>query len=571
MAQKIEITDLNQPYVAPDGASIDQLKELAVDAQQRALAILDKDEYTDEEYAQAEWLGNAIDAINVTVGELETAEADKQRKREELKAKVAPTDPNGGEGDGDGSEPAPAPAPAPDAVPVPVLAAAVVPSIADIARNSTAPDVKAIRPSSGSANLIAAADVPGFSNGQDLTVADLGKAFEARAKGLPRQGAGRVQSGFAKIVLAADPALTASSTNDDINEVLNRAVDESRLPGGSLVAAGGWCAPSETLYDLLNVSTRDGLISIPEVSVNRGGVKFALGPEFSTVYAGGGFTSLTESQVIGGSTKGVFNIPCPSWTDNRMGVDVAYFTGDILTERGFPEGLTDYITKALIVFDHLTSFNTISDMVAGSTAVDMTTSSAAPQTDFGATAQILGSLELQVMDMKYRGRLSLTDSVEVVLPVYAKGIMRSDLTKRVGLGPEQIAVADAQIDALFRARNMNVQYVYDWQENISSGGTANPFGNGAASGFATQWPQKLKALVYPAGTWARALSPVLELSSVYDSTLLPHNQYVALFTERGRLTLKKGFDSRVVTVYSNPSGLTSGYISQSHPAAATLF
>jgi hypothetical protein len=36
--------------------------------------------------------------------------------------------------------------------------------------------------------------------------------------------------------------LIARSVTDD--QVLERAADQHRLPGGSLVAAGGWCAPS---------------------------------------------------------------------------------------------------------------------------------------------------------------------------------------------------------------------------------------------------------------------------------------------------------------------------------------
>lgn len=573
MAHKIEISeDLTQPYVAPEGATLEQLRELAQSANEAALALLNKDNVSDDDLAKANWLATAIDAVNESASGLEAAEAEKAATLEALKGRFTPADPQE-DADVAGQVEAPVAAPVADAaVLVAAAHAAKAPSIAEIAAAQKRPDVANIRRTNGVVSLVAAADVPGFGNGQALNIDELGKVFEARAKGFAgmagTKGSTR-PTGFANIVLAADESLVASASDDNIQEVLLHAVDERRLPGGSLVAASsqGWCAPSETLYDLLNVSTSDGLISLPEITVTRGGVKYALGPDFSTVYAGGGFTTLTEAQVISGTTKNVFNIPCPSWTDHRMGADVAYFTGDILSERGFPEGKTDYITKALIAFDHLTSANTIADMVAGSTAVALT-SSAAPQADLGAVPTLLGALELQIEDMKYRNRLGRGQSVELVLPFFARGILRSDLAKRQGTDMSTVNVTDAQIDELFRDRGANPQYVYDWQENISTGGTANPFGGATA---ASTWPQTLKALLYPAGTWARALNPVIELSTVYDSTLLTNNQYVALFTERGRLTLKRGFDSRVVTLLSNPSGLTSGYVAQTHPAAATLY
>jgi hypothetical protein len=43
---------------------------------------------------------------------------------------------------------------------------------------------------------------------------------------------------------------------------------------GALVAAGGWCAPSETLYSLADMGTLDGVLTLPNVTVKRGGIKY---------------------------------------------------------------------------------------------------------------------------------------------------------------------------------------------------------------------------------------------------------------------------------------------------------
>lgn len=568
MAHKIEISeDLTQPYAPPADAPLDVLREIAQSANDTAIALLEKPgkDVTDDDLARANWLSAAVDATQASIAVVEQKEQERQNTVDELKGKFKPADPQA-DADISGQSAAPADAGAePAALP---LAAAAVPSIGAIARSQSRPNVPT--PSRGRVTLTAAADVPGFSNGQHLDLdpesPHLGEAFIARARGLTGQrGAGRVQSGFAKIVVDADPAVVASgsgATSVNVMEALKNATDQKRLPGGALTAAG-WCAPSEVLYDPLNLSTAEGLISVPEISAPRGGLRWTTGPDFGTVYGNGTF-SLTETQAIAGQTKPVFNIPCGTWTEARMNADGIYLTGDILTEHSWPEGISDYIVKGQIAWQHKVSGATIADMVAGSTVKDLS----GPY-EFGAIPTILGALELQAEDMKYRGRLSRNAPLEVILPFFARGIIRSDFAKRLDSDAgASISVTDAQIDDMFAVRGLNVQYVYDWQDAIVTSGS----GSGAMGSETTPvstWPQTFKALMYPAGTWARALAPVIELSTVYDSVLLTNNQYIALFIEQGRLTIKRGFDSRVVTLMSNPSGVTGGYASPTNPQAAT--
>ncbi|MGZ7390174.1 major capsid protein, partial [Streptococcus pyogenes] len=83
---------------------------------------------------------------------------------------------------------------------------------------------------------------------------------------------------------------------------IDHATDESRLDGGSLVAAAGWCAPSETIYDFLPTPAAANLFSLPEISLSRGGLRYPVEPDFSTLYATNRGT-MTEAQAISGQTK----------------------------------------------------------------------------------------------------------------------------------------------------------------------------------------------------------------------------------------------------------------------------
>ena len=107
-------------------------------------------------------------------------------------------------------------------------------------------------------------------------------------------------------------------------------------------------------------------------------------------------------------------------------------------------------------------------------------------------------------------------------------------------------VSDSRMDGWFRARGINVQYVYDWQALTGDG-----------SAF-TKWGSEVKFLMYSAGTFVKGTSDILTLDTVYDSTLLGRNDYTALFTEEGWLVAKMGHDSRVVTVPVEPTGHTAG-------------
>lgn len=587
MAHKIEIPeDLTQPFLVPDGATVSQLTELAAEAQDRALALLGDDDSDPSQEAldQARYLQGVLAVVQGAQGELEQAAAERKKMVDELRSQMRP-----GEAEGDGGQPAQAPSPT-DVVPEAVVAAGQqpvrVPTYREIAGEVGKPEMPINR---GHVVLTAAANVPGFVAGAELETEQLGQAFESRAsvlaafKGKAGKGSEqvRVQHGFATIRTdVADQGLVAGAhvDSDGVDLSVQYAIDHyikslAAKTGqgiGALVAAG-WCAPSQVIYDLLNLSTAEGLLTLPEISVERGGLKWATGPDFGTVYGSGMFTTLTETQAIAGNTLANFDIPCPSPTESRMNADALYLKADILSNKGWPEAITDFITKALIAWQHYVSAKTIADLVAGSQAVNLSqfgTGNVAPE--FGAIPTVLGGLELQVEDMRYRMRLSRSVPIEVVLPYFARGILRSDMAKRLDDdGGTSVGITDAQLDNWFAVRGMNPQFVYDWQDNIASGGTANPFGNMAASGYATTWPQTLQAIIYAPGTWARALTPVIELSTLYDSTLLTSNQYVGLFTEQGRLTIKRGFDSRVVTLASNPSGVTGGYATPASPQAST--
>lgn len=328
-----------------------------------------------------------------------------------------------------------------------------------------------------------------------------------------------------------------------IEEVLRLATDETRLPGNSLVASGGWCAPSETLYDLLELESREGIFSIPEFGMKRGGIKRTLGPDFGTLYNQiEGFRYTEEEDKAGnydgkgGGSKPCFKVECPDFDEFRLDVAGLCITAGLLQQRAYPEMIARTLRGALIAHEHRMAGLILSEIEKGSTAVSYATAD-------GVTANLLAAIELQVQHMRYYHRLPQTTSLEAVFPFWVRGAIRADLSKRNGV--DLINVTDQTIDAWFRTRGINPQFVYNWQDLNVMSATAM-----------TAFPDTVKFLLYPAGAWVRGSSDIITVDTLFDSTQLGQNDYTALFTEEGYVVVKMSHDSRVISVKIDPSGVT---------------
>lgn len=407
----------------------------------------------------------------------------------------------------------------------------------------------------------AAGNLRGIASGENLDYVDMGRAVEASLRGYDAKAYEaaarsnqRLSARVGAIVIdkPIDPDLVVSETDskERIGEVFAHAADESRLDGGTLLASGGWCAPSETLYDLYDQGeSNEGMLNVAEVTVRRGGIQFPLPQNFSTVFAGLGW-QYTEAQDEAGTyavTNGVGNggagdkpcfvVDCPDFDEERLDAVGLCIKAGLLQRVGYPEFIADTVRKALVAHAHTLNAKKINAIVAGSTAVNMAA------TQQGAVAPILTAIELQVEHYRYSHLQNHNTTLEAVFPFWVRGAIRSDLSRRLGLA--EFDVPDARIDGWFRQRGVRPQYVYDWQ-NIAATG---------ATGF-TAWPQNVQFLLYKAGTWVVGGADVLTVDTLYDSTLLGQNDYTALWTEEGMLVAKRGLDSRLITTSIVADGAT---------------
>ena len=268
--------------------------------------------------------------------------------------------------------------------------------------------------------------------------------------------------------------------------------------------------------------TIDGLITVPEVSAPRGGINLTTGPARPTV-DDFGFTQ-TEAQAIADTPKTLEEIVCPDFDEYRLDAIGYGYTIPFLTNKAYPELVTDALRFAGVLYAHKVNKRVIADIVAFAPAATYTALG-------GSLTDTLEALSIVAVKERRKWHIGVNTVMEVKLPEFAKEVFRADLSRRNAVALD--AVTDEQINAHFTTRQLAVEYVADWQD---------------LSGANAVFPATFNALIYPAGTFVKAVEDVVNLSAVYDAASLKLNTYTGVFFEQGLLVAKAGFGATEVTI-----------------------
>lgn len=313
---------------------------------------------------------------------------------------------------------------------------------------------------------------------------------------------------------------------------------------GSLTAAGGWCAPSEQLYDFCAVPLATDLLVMPEVNIStRGGIRWPNEPDLSGIFDSFEFFfTEPELEALPAPIKECVEIPCPDeYTEIRLNAVGWCVEAGILQTQAWPELIQWFMESITQEHFRALSRRSILDMVSGSTPISVTSASLG----VSATSSVLNTLELMAINLRLNKGYARGYPIEVVAPNWLHAIIRADLAQQEGIDTKN--VTDAQIDSWFSGRGIRPQFVADWQTRET----------GMPGNLATvQWPGSVSVLMYPAGTWFRNLTPVIEFGVQYPRELLQINRYSRFFTEDAYAVGKRCDESLVVTV---PTCVNGGY------------
>ncbi|TCN51802.1 hypothetical protein EV641_109193 [Rhodococcus sp. SMB37] len=543
-----------------DLAALGELRDKANEAFDELRAIVEGGEdLTEEQLAQLRSVATSITSIDTAITEVETAEAARRTEAQDLISQVAGDTDAEADAEGEGAEAAAAD----EDEGVSAEDAAAVVDEAEAAAN----DAASVAASGKKTNFSAAAtgrktkvpatqskkelgwrmdsNVFGFKPGK-VGFADLAEAVEAVRPGSRVRSSRPVRGGFSGQTLGRlDRDMPLVETSHELVAAIEKATDERNLPNGSLIAAGGWCAPSEQLYDFCEVPQATDLLSLPEIAIRRGGVRWPVEPDLSAIFNSFQFfftePELEAVDVDGNPTavKECVEIPCPDEFEELRLNAVGYcVNAGILQNQGWPE-LIEWFMRSLTQ-EHFRALSrrTVNDMVTGSTAITIPVDA-----QIAAGSSVLNSLALMATNLRLDRGLGRKATIEGVAPSWLHEVIRADLANQQGTDTK--AVTDAQIDGWLAARNIALQFVGDWQTR----------GVGQPGNLQTViYPGTVNVLLYPAGTWFRSLSNVIELGVMYPKEQLQVNRYTQFFTEDAIAVGKRCNQSLNVTVPICPSG-----------------
>ncbi|OMC08548.1 major capsid protein [Mycolicibacterium fortuitum] len=378
---------------------------------------------------------------------------------------------------------------------------------------------------------------PGFAEfGQDkVGFAEMAKAIASVGQGSVsgRQRTGTSPDGnFATQAIAKlsrpQPDMPVPSNEHEMYEAIQKMGSEipghGKVSAKALVAAGGWCAPSQQIYTFCAVPPASDLLSLPDFpfDFSRGGVRVPVNPDMSALLDDVWHFTETELEAVDGSgnptaVKPIIELPCPDefleWRLEAIGWAAK---AGILQRQAWPEAIENALEQIQVAHQHRVSQKSIAKMVAGSGAPVVVP----PTSVLGATSGALNGLALQAANLRYNKGLKGDATVEGVAPVWFREVLRADLALREG--KDTLAVSNAEIDSWLAVRDIYLQYVVDWQTR----------GAGQPGNMATvQYPATVDVLLFPAGTWFRTLNNIITLGVQYPLQQLVLNQYTHVFTE----------------------------------------
>lgn len=435
-------------------------------------------------------------------------------------------------------------------------------SLAETAAHAPKPPVKEQRLA-----VTASVDIPGVARGGELSTFDaLVDVVGRKAKSMPVTRGNPSYQTVASIRNEFSHTVDARTTPAEVEELFRYLTKrESGFDAEALVAAGGWCAPSEIRYDFFNIAGSSGLIDLPTFGVTRGGVQFPVSPSLADAIDGGAFAPFAEAfdntsnpwlwteaddiaAATGSPTKPCVRVPCPDFNEERLEAYGICLTAGNLANDAYPEATANMVRLLMRAHDHAVNARLIALMVARSTQAISITGGAATDS---AAPRIFNAAGLAATDYRERYGMALEDTLEVVFPAWVREVIRADLAWKAGV--DLLEVGNAQIDSYFISRNVRPQWVDDWQVR-----GASQFGNASAM---TAWPTTVDFLLYAAGTFLHGNGMSLDLGVVRDSVLNETNDHTAAWSEEAHLIARVGHESRRYTVGFNVNGATSTLLS----------
>lgn len=537
---------------------------------------------TDDDIAA---LTEAVEASNAVQAEIDgraAAQAERQAAAEALLSQIAPSaEADGGEGDGgegdddtgngegdagtaDGGEGdasttegtgSEAEGTEGEVEPVPIAAAAEAPRLPSISRLAhrtprTHRPVATATERAARPVLVASADIPGLAAGEPCELEQFARASARKLDAIrkvrgPEGDGEKIYLGTVRAEYPDDRMLTDDewANEEKILAVTSRP---------ALVASGGVCSPVAVSYDVASIGVADRPVrdAAAQFGATRGGLRYIRPHTLAQVTADGPASVWTETNDVtptNPTTKPHAVFQCQTVQEDFVDAVTSIVQFGNFQARFFPEQIAQYLETVDVVHARLAEATLLAAITSGSTAVNSGVNL------LGAASEVLAEIDRAVAALRFRHRMAPDSPIRCMYPEWLEDLIRADLAREApgnsGGQSERLAVADAEIDRFFMARNLNPSYTLD-----------SPTGASVFQGWGVQgvgdllpWPSKVTIWLFPEGSWMFLDGGELNLGMVRDSTLNRTNDF-QMFSETFEKMIFRGHESLALTLDTCVSG-----------------
>lgn len=321
-----------------------------------------------------------------------------------------------------------------------------------------------------------------------------------------------------------------------------------------IMAAGGICAPINVSYDLPIVGDDDRPVrddALARFGADRGGVSTIPPPSLANLDNAIGIWTHANDARVGGpnapATKPCLTITCPEEDETLVdAITLCLRTGNFRA-RYFPEQIAAWMNLAAVNHARVAETKLLQKIGDDSVQVD------GGATVLGATRDALAILDRSVASLRSVYRITSAMPLRFIAPFWLLAMIRTDLAREMpGSTDERLAMADAEIEAFFRARGVNVTWTWD--------GEAGQVFDVQADGVLAGWPATVVTYLFAEGAWLFLDGGSLDLGIVRDSTLNSVND-MQMFSETfEQAHYHSAIPSWRLSMTLCPSGATSGTV-----------
>ncbi len=344
-------------------------------------------------------------------------------------------------------------------------------------------------------------------------------------------------------------AFTGSPSDDAVyanfrNAMRSMSVEERE----SLTTfAACWCSIPDDVAGCPDFASTDGLVPFPSINVPAGRVRRPGSHAYIDVKSLVTQQIQTCAQINANTAKTCVEIPCVEPEDFELDVAILCVTAGIVHASANPEQIRQFLRLARIAYAHRINESLITRATTVGTTPGLESMRVTGVNDNSLHTNVLEGIAFATEELSGRGDYSSNQVFDVLLPRWVRKASLLDIARRNG---NDVPVAQETLTNNYRQFNSNVGWVDDWQQLTTTANGAPPPNRLGA------WPTSVQALVYVPGNFAHLTNNVIDINTVYDSTLLSTNRFTAQFVEQGVSLLVGCEPAYLVTISTCPSGQT---------------